>query len=285
MIKIALQIVCHYQNQDEAIQRAVKRYCQPKKTRNVKCFSVANALHCEVSFSFNLDNVRLATKDIVLTLHFNIHSQVLFIHNYIMAAAIQSMRCTFSCHTCLCNGFNSTSIGQKTKVSRNSPFLVFISKQTTVLPFFCFFFSNIKFLLRYRYADSYRKLYRVLSMMSFFGLREWKFCNKNIVELTILLKSQSKNHPNNTFAGSTDSNQWQNGIVPAISIKNHSNENNHANAYHLSDTKTMRPSHTFLEFDMQTIDWNEYFFHYIPGIKKYFFKESVNNKCIKHYRR
>lgn len=42
-----------------------------------------------------------------------------------------------------------------------------------------------------------------------------------------------------------------------------------------------------LEFDMQTIDWDEYFFHYLPGIKKYFFKEkpSDNATSLKHYTR
>ena len=35
-----------------------------------------------------------------------------------------------------------------------------------------------------------------------------------------------------------------------------------------------RGSHNF---DMKTIDWNEYFRNYIPGIKRYFFKEDCND--------
>lgn len=44
---------------------------------------------------------------------------------------------------------------------------------------------------------------------------------------------------------------------------------------------------TNLEFDMKTIDWEEYFVNYLPGIKKYVFKEnSTNNeKCLRHYTR
>lgn len=42
-----------------------------------------------------------------------------------------------------------------------------------------------------------------------------------------------------------------------------------------------------LEFDMKAIDWNEYFVHYLPGITKYFFKESSDNQNnrAKQYRR
>jgi fatty acyl-CoA reductase len=32
-----------------------------------------------------------------------------------------------------------------------------------------------------------------------------------------------------------------------------------------------------LEFDMRKINWNEYFHNYIPGISKYYFKESTTN--------
>jgi alcohol-forming fatty acyl-CoA reductase len=34
------------------------------------------------------------------------------------------------------------------------------------------------------------------------------------------------------------------------------------------------------EFDLTTIDWKEYFRSYIPGIKKYYFKESDDKKAL-----
>lgn len=42
-----------------------------------------------------------------------------------------------------------------------------------------------------------------------------------------------------------------------------------------------------LQFDMKTIDWNEYFLYYLPGIKKYFFKENSSNvkENKRHYER
>lgn len=115
-------------------------------------------------------------------------------------------------------------------------------------------------------------------MMSFFGLREWKFCNKNIDQLATLLKSQRKNREQKA----NDLNDWQNGYMQSNSITNSCNENGRL---HESDKKKLHRSHDFLEFDMRTIDWNEYFFHYLPGIKKYFFKETVTKKCVAHYRK
>lgn len=114
--------------------------------------------------------------------------------------------------------------------------------------------------------------------MSFFGLREWKFCNKNIDQLATLLKNQQKNIEER----SNESIQWQNGITTNYSIQNNCIRNGHTNAF---ETKQSLNSHKSLEFDIRTIDWNEYFFHYLPGIKKYFFKETVNKKCVAHYRR
>lgn len=95
-------------------------------------------------------------------------------------------------------------------------------------------------------------------MMSYFGLREWNFCNKNIDQLAKLLKNQSK---------------CSNELNKSISCSR--------NGTH-TDNQTCN-----LEFDMRTIDWNEYFYNYLPGIKKYFFKERLTNnkKCIKHYNR
>lgn len=73
-------------------------------------------------------------------------------------------------------------------------------------------------------------------MMSYFGLRDWKFENSNIINLSTVLQQGHKNS---------------------------------------------------LEFDMGTIDWNEYFLFYLPGIKKYFFKESYSQikESRKHYQR
>lgn len=92
-------------------------------------------------------------------------------------------------------------------------------------------------------------------MMSYFGLREWHFRNENIDQLDKLLKSQ------NNHLSMNESKNQSDGITQ-------------------SGGKTVD-----LEFDMRTIDWNKYFYHYLPGIKKYFFKERLTNKCSKHYNR
>lgn len=116
-------------------------------------------------------------------------------------------------------------------------------------------------------------------MMSFFGLREWKFCNKNIDQLATLLKSQPSRKLQ-THNESTDTLiRWQNGI-------NSIPKNGMINGNCTNINKFNRNEPNFLEFDMRTIDWDEYFFHYLPGIKKYFFKEPVcDKKAIKHYGR
>lgn len=119
-------------------------------------------------------------------------------------------------------------------------------------------------------------------MMSFFGLREWQFCNKNIDQLATLLKSQQKYHT-----------QKQNGFTGLIQSQNDISQNSSVqrsfieNDTYLTADKSIYKSHNFLEFDMRTIDWDDYFSHYLPGIKRYFFKESIpdNKICIKHYRR
>lgn len=61
-------------------------------------------------------------------------------------------------------------------------------------------------------------------MMSYFGLREWQFENKNIQKLSGKLQSKDKED---------------------------------------------------LQFNMTAIDWIEYFHYYLPGIKKYLFKENA----------
>lgn len=142
-------------------------------------------------------------------------------------------------------------------------------------------YDSIFFLL-HRNADNYQKLNRVLYMMSFFGLREWKFCNKNIDQLATLLKSQHKQIQEKKANGSNELIRSQNGITSHHSIQKNCIPNGHRNAF---DIKRDNQLHNALEFDMRTIDWNEYFFHYLPGIKKYFFKETVTKKCVAHYRR
>lgn len=121
-------------------------------------------------------------------------------------------------------------------------------------------------------------------MMSYFGLREWKFCNKNIDELANLLKSHSKNHVQNRNI-MTDPYRWQQNDTASINSNGiEAIKNVGTNASHDSNGK-FSMHHRSLEFDMRTINWKEYFFHYLPGIKKYFFKEPVNEKCVKHVRR
>lgn len=121
-------------------------------------------------------------------------------------------------------------------------------------------------------------------MMSYFGLREWKFCNKNIDELANLLKSHAKNHVQKRNL-TTDSYRWQNDTTASIHSSNgiETIENVETNLHDSNGNISMH--YRSLEFDMRTINWKEYFFHYLPGIKKYFFKEPVTEKCVKHVRR
>lgn len=51
----------------------------------------------------------------------------------------------------------------------------------------------------------------------------------------------------------------------------------------LSQTLRQLPVDCGLPFDMATINWEEYFLYYLPGIKKYFFKESYTN--LEHSRK
>ncbi|XP_059612936.1 fatty acyl-CoA reductase wat [Phlebotomus argentipes] len=89
-----------------------------------------------------------------------------------------------------------------------------------------------------RFIKAHRKIGTILEMMSYFGLRDWKFANDNIRQL--------------------------NGLI------------SHRNRQLYS-----------LDFEMEKINWNEYFRHYIPGIKKYHFKEDAKNlqNTQLHYKR
>jgi hypothetical protein len=78
------------------------------------------------------------------------------------------------------------------------------------------------------YRRAYAKTTKILVIMSFFGLREWNFGNRNVQAL-------------------------------------------------LDKTKTFRERRGDLEFDMRKINWHEYFRNYIPGIKRYYFKENATN--------
>lgn len=75
------------------------------------------------------------------------------------------------------------------------------------------------------YRRAYERTEKILIIMSFFGLREWKVCNGNVLAM-------------------------------------------------LEKTKTFRNR---LDFDMRNVDWREYFKTFIPGIKRYFFKENTCN--------
>lgn len=103
-------------------------------------------------------------------------------------------------------------------------------------------------------------------MMSYFGLREWQYQNSNINQLSTILRNQYRN-------GFNVKNAMLNEKV------GHNNE--------CVDRQMLRRKHPDLEFDMRTINWNEYFYHYLPGIKKYFFKEKLsgNERCKRHYTR
>lgn len=78
------------------------------------------------------------------------------------------------------------------------------------------------------FSKAYKRIEKVLLMMSYFGNREWNFGNKNIERL-------------------------------------------------VQETSAFRFERGDLCFDIKTIDWNEYFRNYIPGIKRYFFKESCDD--------
>lgn len=118
------------------------------------------------------------------------------------------------------------------------------------------------------YAKGYQKLCRVISMMSYFGLREWQYQNSNIDQLSTILRNQYRNGYNGENVVLIDK-LGHNTIKDNMSIQK------------------VNKKHPDLEFDMRTINWNEYFHHYMPGIKKYFLKEKLteNEKCKKHYAR
>lgn len=103
-------------------------------------------------------------------------------------------------------------------------------------------------------------------MMSYFGLREWQYQNTNIDELSTILRNQHQNGYNNDNLKMVE--------------KFGQNE-------HDTNMQRMHKKSPNLEFDMRTINWNEYFYHYLPGIKKYFFKENTtgNEKCKRRYAR
>lgn len=122
-------------------------------------------------------------------------------------------------------------------------------------------------------------------MMSYFGLREWQFQNTNIDQLATLLKTPKY--------FSHKSNGYINSIHNPDSNNNNSNNNNNCNImdknYYCVNGYKMKPNaqRADLEFDLKTIDWDAYFFNYLPGIKKYFFKEHLNDngKTVAHYNR
>ncbi|KAM7358480.1 fatty acyl-CoA reductase wat isoform 1-T3 [Cochliomyia hominivorax] len=73
------------------------------------------------------------------------------------------------------------------------------------------------------YIKAYAKITKIIYMMSWFGLKEWMFTNRNIAELDALMTAEEKK---------------------------------------------------VLQFNTNTINWNEYFRSYLSGIRKYFFKDN-----------
>lgn len=168
--------------------------------------------------------------------------QVLFICDHIVQAIVQYRQHHTPYSARICHGSGCVSNGTETNVRRHQA--ANLSKRILLISF-----SIIN--LAHRYAKGYQKLCRVISMMSYFGLREWQYQNSNIDQLSTILR-----------------NQYRNG-------------------YNDKDPHKTHLKHPDLEFDMRTINWNDYFYHYLPGIKKYFFKEKLtgNERCKKHYAR
>ncbi|XP_030372117.1 fatty acyl-CoA reductase wat [Scaptodrosophila lebanonensis] len=79
------------------------------------------------------------------------------------------------------------------------------------------------------YVKAYRKISRIINMMAWFGLKEWKFSHRNIDEL--------------------------NALVPPAERR-------------------------LLQFNIATINWSEYFRSYLSGIRRYFFKDNVNDNKL-----
>lgn len=104
------------------------------------------------------------------------------------------------------------------------------------------------------YSKSYKKLERVLRMMSYFGLREWTCSNDNIKSLSKKLKD---------YASQDNGDDSSEATADGCDKFN------------------------FLEFNIETIDWKEYFASYLLGIKKYFFKENFDrtNQIKRQYKR
>lgn len=145
--------------------------------------------------------------------------------------------------------------------------------------------ESVFFFNCYRNVRNYHKLYRLLSMMSYFGLREWKFSNNNIDQLATLLKSQQqKQQSQHQHIGPIEFAQRPNGISKSFALGNGAQNGTKTIANHTIHNKFTPTSKPCLEFDMRTIDWDEYFCHYFPGIKKYFLKEPTpdTKKSVKH---
>lgn len=149
--------------------------------------------------------------------------QVFFVHDYFDKMAVQHCEFCLSHNSRIHFGCNRRTLWPQTNVIYNKKYIrVFFSV-----------ISDFR-----SYTKGYKKLCRVIIMMSYFGLRDWNFQNDNIDRLS-------------------------------TEIQRISNEENE------------------LEFDMKTIDWKEYFLFYLPGIKKYFFKEnySLLQQTRRHYQR
>jgi alcohol-forming fatty acyl-CoA reductase len=84
------------------------------------------------------------------------------------------------------------------------------------------------------YLRSFKKLEKVLMMMSYFGKKQWTFKNGNVHRL----RSETKNFV------------YQKGS---------------------------------LDVDVALVNWSEYFKHFLPGIKRFVFKETLDGKSKLRY--
>lgn len=112
-------------------------------------------------------------------------------------------------------------------------------------------------------------------------MHEWKACNNFTKELDNLIKSKVKKNIQRRKI-TTDSHHGQAGIIFNNTEGNDYTKNDEPKSD--SNGKSL-PQQRSLQFDLRTIDWNEYFDHYLPGIKKYIFKEALDGKNVQHIHR
>lgn len=126
----------------------------------------------------------------------------------------------------------------------------------------------------------YRTLRLDFDSISQISLQDWTFSNENIEQLAAVLKWTHKQQLRKTNE-SANINQAQNATSDGIlKVKNDA-----GNSEFVENHPPYKSDDTFsLEFDMRTIDWEEYYCHYLPGMKRYCLKEPfvIPEKCNKH---